>query len=95
MRRIGTFSIAIGVIGLITILYFNFNVRAAYEELGSLGEIVALFIYGRTNKIVLILLQLTGITLGSISAFKKKQTTGRIGFAACSINLLILFYQSN
>lgn len=94
MRRIGTFSIIIGIIGLITILYFNLSVRATYEELDGLGEIVTLFIYGRTNKITLILLQLAGITFGSISAFKKKQTTGRIGFAICSLNLLILFYQS-
>lgn len=94
MRSFGTLSIAAGIVGVIAILYFNFKVRATYEELDGLGEVVTLYIYGRTNKIVLILLQLVGITFRSISAFKKKQTTGRIGFAICSLNLLTLFYQS-
>jgi len=95
MRNFGAFSIAIGLVGLVAIMYFNFNfnVGATYEELGGLGEIVTLYTYGRTNKVILILFQLAGLSLGAISGFKKK-TIGQIGFTICSFNLLILFYQS-
>jgi uncharacterized phage infection (PIP) family protein YhgE len=93
MRYFGIFSIIIGIIGMAAIIYFNVKVSSTYEELGGISELVTLFIYGRTNKVILIFLQLAGLTFGLISSFKTKQLTGKIGFPTCFLNFLILMYQ--
>ena len=93
MRYFGIFSIIIGISGIAAIIYFNTKVSTTYEELGGIGELVTLFIYGKTNKIILVLLQFAGLTLGLISAFKTKQLTGKVGFPTCFLNLIILLYQ--
>lgn len=94
MKYIGLISIFIGITGSILIFYFNYKVYLKYEELNGMAQLVTLFIYGQTNKYMLILLQVVGLTSGVISIRYKNTKSGYIGFTICLINISILLSQS-
>jgi hypothetical protein len=87
-------SLTSGLIGLIAIIYYNYQAYKKYDELGGLNNIVTIFIYGRTDRIVLYSLTGIGIITGIISTAKLNRSNSRIiGFAGliiCSLNLIIL-----
>jgi len=82
--------------GLGAIIYFNYQVRVRYDELGELGELVDLFVYGRTNKFVLIIAEISGLICGLIPIIKTRFRLRRtlVGSLICLVDIFILFYQS-
>ena len=83
-------ALLIGVIGLVTIVFYNYRVQSKYEELGGLSEIITLFTYSSAVEISLYLSQIFGLTLGFLLLIKFKKRIGLLAIVLSSCNLCFL-----
>ncbi len=87
-KKLGIVSLSIAIIGFLIIQYYLYHFNLKSE---GLGEIVEYYVFGKTNRRLLILSQVIGLVIGLRASRNGSNVVALFGISISIINLIVLF----